>query len=75
MRRILLIRHDETTGNAARLVPNPDIPLPPRGEAQAEALARRLAVVAASGAANVWDWQITSREWSPRAGRSPPEGC
>jgi probable phosphoglycerate mutase len=42
-RRILLIRHGETAGNAARIVQKPDIPLSPRGEAQAEALARRLA--------------------------------
>ena len=41
--RILLIRHGETAGNAARIVQKPDIPLSPRGEAQAEALARRLA--------------------------------
>lgn len=43
MRRILLIRHGETAGNAARIVQKPDIPLSPRGEAQADALARRLA--------------------------------
>jgi broad specificity phosphatase PhoE len=41
--RILLIRHGETAGNAARVVQKPDIPLSPRGEAQADALARRLA--------------------------------
>lgn len=41
--RILLIRHGETAGNAARVVQKPDNPLSPRGEAQAEALARRLA--------------------------------
>jgi probable phosphoglycerate mutase len=40
--RILLIRHGETAGNAARVVQKPEIPLSPRGEAQAEALARRL---------------------------------
>src|SRR5204862_7773883 len=40
---IFLIRHGETTGNAARIVQRPDIPLSPRGEAQAERLARRLA--------------------------------
>ena len=28
-----------------------------------------------SGAAGVRVWQITSREWSPRRARSPPEGC
>ena len=43
MRRILLIRHGETAGNAARIVQKPGIPLSPRGEAQADALARRLA--------------------------------
>jgi len=43
VRRILLIRHGETAGNAARIVQKPDIPLSPRGEAQADALARRLA--------------------------------
>ena len=43
VRRILLIRHGETAGNAARIVQKPDIPLSPRGEAQAAALARRLA--------------------------------
>jgi broad specificity phosphatase PhoE len=43
MRRILLIRHGETEGNAARIVQKPDVPLSPHGEAQAEALARRLA--------------------------------
>ena len=43
MRRILLIRHGETAGNATRVVQKPDIPLSPRGEAQADALAQRLA--------------------------------
>ena len=42
MGRILLIRHGETQGNAGRIVQRPDIPLSPRGTAQAEALARRL---------------------------------
>ena len=40
---IFLIRHGETVGNAARIVQKPDAPLSPRGEAQAERLARRLA--------------------------------
>jgi probable phosphoglycerate mutase len=40
---IFLIRHGETAGNAARVLQRPDIPLSPRGEAQAERLARRLA--------------------------------
>jgi broad specificity phosphatase PhoE len=41
--RLLLIRHGETVGNAARIVQRPDSPLSPRGAAQAERLARRLA--------------------------------
>jgi probable phosphoglycerate mutase len=40
---IFLIRHGETHGNAARIVQVPDIPLSPRGIAQAERLAQRLA--------------------------------
>ncbi len=40
---ILLIRHGETVGNATRIVQRPDSPLSPRGVAQAERLARRLA--------------------------------
>ena len=40
---IFLIRHGETPGNAERIVQRPDIPLSPRGIAQAERLARRLA--------------------------------
>ena len=43
MSRLLLIRHGETVGNAARIVQRPDSPLSPRGAAQAERLARRLA--------------------------------
>ncbi len=43
MRPIFLIRHGETQGNAARVVQRPEISLSARGEAQAEALARRLA--------------------------------
>ena len=39
---ILLIRHGETLGNAARVVQRPDNPLSPRGIAQAERLALRL---------------------------------
>ncbi|HET6366522.1 MAG TPA: histidine phosphatase family protein [Pseudomonadales bacterium] len=42
MPRIFVIRHGETSGNAARIVQRPEIPLSARGEAQAEALARRL---------------------------------
>ena len=40
---IFLIRHGETVGNASRVVQHPDNPLSPRGIAQAERLARRLA--------------------------------
>ena len=40
---IFLIRHGETLGNASRIVQLPDSPLSPRGVAQAERLARRLA--------------------------------
>jgi broad specificity phosphatase PhoE len=43
VRPIFLIRHGETQGNAARVVQRPEISLSARGEAQAEALARRLA--------------------------------
>ena len=43
MSRLFLIRHGETEGNALRIVQRPDIPLSPRGVAQAERLARRLA--------------------------------
>jgi broad specificity phosphatase PhoE len=40
---LFLIRHGETVGNASRIVQRPDSPLSPRGVAQAERLARRLA--------------------------------
>jgi probable phosphoglycerate mutase len=40
---IFLIRHGETLGNASRVVQLPDNPLSPRGVAQAQRLARRLA--------------------------------
>jgi probable phosphoglycerate mutase len=40
---IFLIRHGETSGNAARIVQRPEIPLSARGVAQAECLGRRLA--------------------------------
>ena len=42
---IFLIRHGETAGNAARIVQMPDAALSPRGLAQAERLARRLATM------------------------------
>jgi broad specificity phosphatase PhoE len=41
--RLFLIRHGETVGNASRTVQHPDNPLSPRGLAQAERLAQRLA--------------------------------
>jgi len=41
--RLFLIRHGETEGNALRIIQRPDVPLSPRGVAQAERLARRLA--------------------------------
>ena len=40
---IILIRHGETAGNAARILQRPDIPLSARGIAQAERVAKRLA--------------------------------
>ena len=40
---ILLVRHGETDGNAARILQRPDVPLNARGLRQAEQLARRLA--------------------------------
>jgi probable phosphoglycerate mutase len=39
---ILIVRHGETDGNAARILQRPDVPLNPRGMRQAELLARRL---------------------------------
>jgi len=39
---ILLVRHGETDGNAARILQRPDVPLNDRGMRQAEQLARRL---------------------------------
>ena len=39
---ILLVRHGETDGNAARILQRPDVPLNGRGMRQAEQLARRL---------------------------------
>ena len=39
---ILLVRHGETDGNAARILQRPDVPLNERGMRQAERLAKRL---------------------------------
>ena len=39
---ILLVRHGETDGNAARVLQRPDVPLNERGMRQADLLARRL---------------------------------
>jgi probable phosphoglycerate mutase len=39
---ILVVRHGETDGNAARILQRPDVPLNQRGVRQAEQLARRL---------------------------------
>jgi probable phosphoglycerate mutase len=39
---ILLVRHGETDGNAARVLQRPDVPLNERGLRQADQLARRL---------------------------------
>src|SRR5258708_25191607 len=39
---ILLVRHGETDGNAARILQRPDVPLNERGMRQAEQVARRL---------------------------------
>jgi len=41
--RLFLVRHGETEANAVRVVQRPEVPLSPRGRAQAERLARRLA--------------------------------
>src|SRR4029077_8622711 len=40
---ILIVRHGETDGNAARVLQRPDVPLNERGMRQAEQLAQRLA--------------------------------
>jgi probable phosphoglycerate mutase len=42
---ILLVRHGETDGNAARILQRPDVPLNDRGLRQAEQLARRLSTI------------------------------
>jgi probable phosphoglycerate mutase len=49
VRRLFLIRHGETVGNASRVVQRPDSPLSSRGVAQAERLARRLAAEGIGG--------------------------
>jgi len=38
---ILVVRHGETDGNAARILQRPDVPLNERGLRQAEQLAQR----------------------------------
>jgi probable phosphoglycerate mutase len=45
---IVLVRHGETPGNAARVIQRPETPLSPRGVAQAQRLADRLAAWAVS---------------------------
>jgi probable phosphoglycerate mutase len=42
---ILIVRHGETDGNAARVLQRPDVPLNERGMKQAEWLARRLSLL------------------------------
>ena len=42
---ILLVRHGETDGNAARVLQRPDVPLNERGMRQADQLARRLSAL------------------------------
>lgn len=42
---ILLVRHGETDGNAARILQRPDVPLNARGVRQAERLAQRLSAL------------------------------
>jgi broad specificity phosphatase PhoE len=42
---ILLARHGETDGNAARILQRPDVPLNARGLRQAEQLAERLSAL------------------------------
>jgi probable phosphoglycerate mutase len=42
---ILLVRHGETDGNAARVLQRPDVPLNDRGIRQAQQLARRLSAL------------------------------
>src|SRR5215813_3826997 len=42
---ILLVRHGETDGNAARILQRPDVPLNARGMRQAEQLASRLSAL------------------------------
>jgi len=46
---ILLVRHGETDGNAARVLQRPDVPLNDRGIRQAEQLARRLSAPGFAG--------------------------
>lgn len=54
--QIFLIRHAETTANAARVVQTPEIPLSERGIRQAQLLARHLA---AEGITCIWSSDLT----------------
>jgi 2,3-bisphosphoglycerate-dependent phosphoglycerate mutase len=69
---IFLIRHGETVGNASRVVQLPDSPLSPRGLAQAQRLARRLA---AEGIAHIissdFARAVTTAECLQRATAAP----
>lgn len=69
---IFLIRHGETLGNASRTVQLPDNPLSPRGVAQAERLARRLASAGiASILASDFSRAVTTAERLQRATGAP----
>src|SRR3954466_4871509 len=70
---ILLIRHGETGGNAARVVQTPDTPLNDRGIAQAARLAERLG----RGfvhilCSDLWRARMTAEPLLTRGGRIPP---
>ena len=73
-RTIFLIRHGETAGNAARIVQMPDAALSPRGVAQAERLARRLATMGiARILASDFARAMTTAEYLGRATGAPLE--
>ena len=61
--RLLLVRHGETALNAARVLQPPDTPLSQRGQAQAGALAHRLA---AEPIARLWSSDLP-RAWQTAA--------